>query len=155
MGRLVKCPYCLEKFDQDEAVTHGKRYYHKDCFDEFSKQKQHRKDLIEYICELHGIKAPTGIMLKQIKEYVDGDYKYKYKGIELALRYFYETLDNKIREGDGIGIVPYVYEDAKRDYVKRLAIAKSADNLKTEELTVYIDTNQTKRKNKSIDISAI
>lgn len=53
------------------------------------------------------------MMLKQIKEYQE-EYGYKLKGIELALRYFYETLDNKPREGDGIGIVPFVYDEAKR-----------------------------------------
>ncbi len=155
MGRQVKCPYCGQKFDQDEAVTNGKRYYHKECFEEFNMQKEHRKALIEYICEIYDIEAPTGMMLKQIKDYISEEYNYKYKGMELALRYFYETLDNRVTEGTGLGIIPFVYEDAKRDYVKRLKIAESANDFKTEERIVYIDTNETKRKNKKIDISAI
>lgn len=53
-------------------------------------------------------------MLKQIKEFQD-DYGYTLKGMELTLRYFHEIQGNGV-DARGIGIIPYVYEDAKRHY---------------------------------------
>ncbi|PAD70577.1 hypothetical protein CHH83_01885 [Bacillus sp. 7586-K] len=154
MGRQVKCPYCEQKHDKDTAVEYNKRYYHRDCFDTWRADVEHRKELIDYICTLYKIDAPTGMITKQIKDFQE-EYNYKYKGMELALRYFYETLDNRVREGDGIGIIPFVYEEAKSHYIKQLKIAESVENLKEEELTVYINPKLNKRKSKKIDIAAI
>jgi hypothetical protein len=154
MARLVKCPYCENQLSKEESVEHKKKYYHSHCFEAWQKEKEHRQELIKYICELFGIVAPTGMMLKQIKDFQE-DYKYKLKGMELALRYFHETLGNRVQSGSGIGIIPFVYEDAKNHYIKQQKIAESIQNIENEEVTVFIDPNQTKRKSKKIDITAI
>ncbi|QHF58049.1 prophage-derived uncharacterized protein [Bacillus subtilis] len=95
-------------------------------------------------------------MLKQIKEYQE-EYGYKLKGIELALKYFYETLDNQPREGDGIGIVPFVYDEAKRHYIRQKAIRKSAEdpkNHKREEITLVVKKGMRKKRG-LVDISTL
>jgi hypothetical protein len=93
------------------------------------------------------------MILKQIKDYQE-EHKFKLKGIELALRYFHEILDNPVNFEGGIGIVPYIYEAAKQDYIKRLKIAESMENYKeSEEVIIYIDPVATKRKSKKIDIA--
>ncbi|WP_310876978.1 hypothetical protein [Priestia megaterium] len=134
MARKVKCPHCEKMMEKEEAVSHQKRYYHEACLRDKQKSVEHRKELAEYICKLHRIDALTGMMRKQIKEFEE-EYKYKLKGIELALRYFYETLDNPLREGDGLGIVPFVYEDAKKHYMNKQKVKKSMNNLKEEMVT--------------------
>jgi hypothetical protein len=155
MARMVKCPYCEQKLDKDEAHEYKKKYYHVRCFNEWQQEKEHRQQLIDYICSTFRIDVPTGMILKQIKDF-QTDYKYKLKGMELALRYFHETLGNQVQQGSGIGIIPFVYEDAKNHYIKQQKIAESLENLdKNEEITVYIDPNKNKRKSKKIDISAI
>lgn len=154
MARQVKCPYCEQYQDKEDAVEYKKRYYHEDCFNTWRMEAEHRKELIEYICDLYRIDAPTGMINKQIKDF-QTEYNYKLKGIELALRYFHETLDNRPREGDGIGIVPFVYEEAKKHYIKQLKIAESIQNLENKEVTVYINASSTKRNSKKIDITAI
>jgi molybdopterin converting factor small subunit len=155
VARQVKCPYCEIKLDKDEAYEYKKRYYHANCFETWRSEVEQRKELLDYICKLYSIDAPTGMMTKQIKDYQQ-EYNYKLKGMELALRYFYETLDNKVREGDGIGIIPFVYEEAKNHYVKQMKISESLSNIKkNEEITVFIDTSRDKRKTKKIDIAAI
>jgi hypothetical protein len=155
MARLVKCPYCEKQLSKEEAVEHKKKYYHPQCFETWQKQKEHRQELIDYICKLFRSDAPTGMMLKQIKDF-QADYKYTLKGMELALRYFHETLGNSVQQGSGIGIIPFVYEDAKNHYIKQMKIADSLQNLEqNEEITVYIDPNKSKRKSKKIDITAI
>lgn len=155
MARLVKCPYCEKQLSKEEAHEYKKKYYHVKCFNEWQQEKEHRQQLIDYICKLYRIEAPTGMILKQIKDF-QADYKYKLKGMELALRYFHETLGNQVQQGSGIGIIPFVYEDAKNHYVKQMKIADSLHVLgESEEITVYIDPNKTKRKSKKIDITAI
>ncbi|GIN22541.1 hypothetical protein [Siminovitchia fordii] len=159
MSRLVKCPYCEEKLPKSESHPYKKRYYHLECFNEWRNQADHRKELIEYICELYGIDAPTGMMVKQIKEFVE-DYNYKYKGMELALRYFYETLGNQVLEGSGIGIIPYIYEDARQHHLTMMNVAESVENLeklnkKSKSVIVKSPTVSYTKKTKKIDIGAL
>jgi hypothetical protein len=152
---MVKCPYCETQLQKEEAHEYKKKYYHVKCFNEWQQEKEHRQQLIDYICKTFRIDAPTGMILKQIKDF-QIDYKYKLKGMELALQYFHETLGNPVQQGSGIGIIPFVYEDAKNHYIKQQKIAESLQNLESnEEVTIYIDPNKNKRKSKKIDISAI
>ena len=155
MARLVKCPYCENQLSKDEAYEYKKKYYHVKCFETWQNEKEDRKNLIDYICKIYRLDAPTGMILKQIKDFQE-NYKYRLKGMELALRYFHDTLGNRPLEGQGIGIIPFIYEDAKNDYMKQMKIAESLQNLdKKEEITVYIDPNKNKRRSKKIDIAAI
>lgn len=156
MARQVKCAYCENKVDKEEAHVYKKKNYHEKCFQIWEQEKIDYENLKTYICELHRLDFPTGVMLKQIKNYKEENL-YKYRGMELALRYFYETLDNKVRQGDGIGIIPYVYEDAKLHYIKQQNIKKSIqdeNNHKSKEIVVHIQPSQ-KRVNKQIDIASI
>lgn len=157
-NRKVKCPYCEEMLLRREAIRHTNgRYYHNNCYEEWRGQADDRAQLIDYVCKLYNIKAPTGMMLMQIKRFHD-EFNYKYKGMELTLRYFYEVLDNKPRDGDGLGIIPYVYEDATEQYVQSLKIKESASdssNYESEEITVYINPNKKNIKKGLIDIDSI
>ena len=159
MGRMVKCPFCEQKLNKDEAYTYKKRYYHVQCFKTWQRESVERKELIDYICKLYGLETPTGMMLKQIKDFHD-DYKYKYKGMELALQYFHETLGNPIQEGGGIGIIPYVYEDAKKYYVMKLKVEQSVKKIGDKQnngKTVEVESPKFtyKRNIQSIDISSL
>jgi hypothetical protein len=149
--KSIKCTKC-KRVIKEEPVRFNNKNYHAECREEI----ENRNSLIEYICELYGTDRPSGMILKQIKDFQE-EYDYKLKGMELALRYFYETLDNKVRENDGIGIILYVYEEAKRHYIKQMKIAEAIENMESneEEITVHINKNITKRKSKKIDITAI
>lgn len=156
MARQVKCVYCESKVDKEEAHVYKKKNYHEKCFKVWEQEKKDYENLKNYICDLHHLDFPTGVMLKQIKNYKEENF-YKYRGMELALRYFYETLDNKVRQGDGIGIIPYVYEDAKLHYIKQQNIKKSIqneDSHESKEIVVHIQKSQ-KRIIKQIDIASI
>ncbi|TPF18069.1 hypothetical protein [Priestia megaterium] len=159
MGRKVKCPYCERNVDKDVAIPHQKRYYHEACLRDKERSVQHRKELNEYICKLYKVEVLTGMMRKQIKEFEE-EYRYKLKGIELALRYFYDTLDNPLREGDGLGIVPFVYEDAKKHYMGKQKVQKTMKNLNEEMVTekrvkIKSPQLQTQRKIQKIDMDSL
>lgn len=156
MARKVKCPYCEDYLEKEDSITYKKKYYHPNCLKKKEREVEDRKELIEIICEIYKIDVPTGMMFKQIKNFQE-DYKYKLKGIELSLRYFYGTLGNKPKEGEGIGIVPYIYDEAKQHYIRKKAIKDSANNLENYETEIREVTIKTfERKNKNvIDISSI
>lgn len=160
------CPYCRNKVPASQSEKVGNRYYHKDCYEKKQKEDEEKqrhsndyKELIDYICNLYGLQAPTGMILKQIKDY-QNEYGFKLKGMELALRYFHETLDNPVREDVGIGIVIYTYEEAKRHYIKKKKIERSVQDLEvnrqeTKVVSVKSPKFEIRKKVKSIDISVL
>lgn len=138
----VKCPYCEEKFDREEGTKVASRYYHVECLTKKQEENKFKaenpdfveieskgegndyRNLISYICDTYDLPKPTGMILKQIKTYKD-EYEYTYKGMELALRHFYDTERNSVKEDSGIGIVPYIYDRAKNFYIKQIKVEES------------------------------
>jgi hypothetical protein len=113
------------------------------CFDNKQNEAQDYKDLISYICELYSIDVPTGWILKQIKDFKD-QFNYTYKGMKTTLHYFFEIQEgNDVADSMGIGIVPFVYDDAKRFYIDKKAVKDSVagvdvDNLDSNKTTINI-----------------
>lgn len=164
MARLPKCPVCEYQVDKDTQahVKHSAKTYHEHCFHKFEMQKQHRIDLHAYICELYRIPVVNGFMLKQIKEFQE-IYKFTLKGIELGLRYFHDIQGNSVSENNndyktrGIGIVPFIYEDAKSHYIAMANITKKASESQFEanEEVVYMKQLTKKIRKNYIDIEGI
>jgi hypothetical protein len=158
VARQVKCPYCEKQLNKDDAYEYKKRYYHQECFETWQREGQDYKDLLAFICDIYRLEVPNGMILKQIKEFKE-DLHYKYKGMELALRYFYETMGNSVQEGSGIGIIPYVYEDAKKHYITKLKVQESLKNIENniEKKVITIQSPQFiyQKKIKQIDISSL
>ena len=72
--------------------------------------------LEEYVVRLLQLDCINARIRKQIKDMKD-TYNFSYSGIQKSLEYFYEVKGNPISKANGgIGIVPYVYEDAKKYY---------------------------------------
>lgn len=121
---IVKCSICGQQFDANETPyekTHsGRRYAHKECFENQEKlktQEQKDKEQLElYIKHLFNSTTINPRTYRLIKQYID-EYNYTYKGIFQALTYFYEVKGNSIDKANGsIGIVPFIYQDAYNYY---------------------------------------
>jgi len=112
------------------------RYYCIECAENRKKEKERNKngweELFEYICELYNIDTLTGMMFKQIKDFRE-NYNYKNKGMYLTLKYYYETLENEIKEDTGLGIIPYYYERAKQYFLEKQEIIKHTEEFKSHE----------------------
>jgi len=122
MAHRVKCPGCGETFDRDKVpFEHLKnRYWHKECYLNSIKNKSAEDTasvlLNEYICKLFETDYVGARVQKQIKDMVV-NYKYSYSGILGTLKYWYEVKkSSKEKANGGIGIVPFVYADAKKHY---------------------------------------
>lgn len=170
VARKVKCPYC-KQLDEKERLIYqetNKRYWHEECLKKYEEEveanktvkdrdKEERKNLIAYICELYDIEAPTGFILKQIKDFHDEPYNYRYYAMQLALEYFFVIKQNSTAKSKGIGIIPYVMDDAKEFYYN-LASLQKQDIKKAERETVKVKktrNNKGNRKKKLIDMEDI
>ena len=70
-----------------------------------------------------------GRITLQIKKYMQDHPDYTYSGIKRTLQYFYEIKGNPVDKTKvGIGIVPWVYDEAKRYYYNQWLLSqKNAD----------------------------
>lgn len=121
MAHKVKCYYCGHIFDRDkepyiEVPNQYRRYAHKTCQARAEQQMEHEqeslKELEDYIKKLFNYKALPERVNRQIREYTSKN-GYTYSGILSALKYFFDVRHNTTEKANGgIGIVPYVYDQA-------------------------------------------
>ena len=125
MAHKCKCIYCKAEFDRDKfpyvQIT-ARRYAHKECAEKNSVQKtQSEQDydlLVNYIESLFGVGFVSAKVAKQIRDY-RLQYNYTFGGMYWALVYWYEVRGaDKDKANSGIGIVPYIYDQAKEYYTK-------------------------------------
>ena len=160
----VKCPYCNETFDRDKEayiMINSKRYAHKKCFEDNENSKtQDQKDkeaLIKYIKKLFNTKTISVKIDKQIEKYIKEN-NYTYSGIHKSLAYFYEIKKNSLDKANGgIGIVPYIYDEAFRYYYsiweanqkQEFVIKNDFDKYipQIEEVSIPIPKRKVKKRN--------
>lgn len=125
MAHYVKCYYCSQTFDRDKGEclkVNGNRYAHNKCHQlkqqEKSQEEKELEALEEYIKKLFDTDYINPRIRKQIKDFRE-QHHYTYTGIHKALMYFYDVKKNSIEKANGgIGIVPYVYQNAYEYYYK-------------------------------------
>lgn len=133
--RKVKCPGCGIFFyrDEEENVFIKNRYWHKKCYEEEENKKASSeliiKELDDYIINLFSIDYVSARIRKQIKDMID-HYGFTYSGILGTLKYWYEIKGNTIsKSNNGVGIVPYIYEDARKYYETIFYASQSNQNI--------------------------
>lgn len=158
----VKCPGCgLRFYREDEPHIQIKnRYWHTQCYNvetkEVSKSEQTIKDLEEYICKLFGTDYVSPRIRKQISSMIS-QYNFTHSGILGSLKYWFEVKNGSIAKSNGgIGIIPYVYEDASK-YYESIFYAHQANKdinlIDTDIITITIPSPKRKVKSlKKIDL---
>lgn len=151
---MPKCYLCDKNVPSADAVKAYGYNFHKHCAELY----QDKRELQDYICILFGYKKPGPRILQQIKKYVEED-GYTYREIKLTLQYFFEVRKNSIKKANGgIGIVPYVYEEAGNYYGGlRQIINKMSKEVSYKECFIDYQKIQErdKRKIDLIDMSSI
>lgn len=146
----VKCLYCGKTFDRnlEEFVQVNKvRYAHKLCYDQhqshITQEERDLQALQNFIKKLFSTDTISPKVAKQIKDY-HNDRNYTYSGIYKSLVYFYQIKGNSIEKANGgIGIVPYIYEDARNYYTAIMAAqetnqAKPIQQWKPKVIEIHI-----------------
>jgi len=129
---LVKCLYCGETFDTNVepfVKPNATRYAHQKCAEEHEKNMTQEDieevALYDYIKKIYGKHYNFMLIKKQIEKFKKQGYSCR--GMRLSLQWFYEVKGNSIQDSNGgIGIIPYVFEDAKK-YFYQLYLAKLAN----------------------------
>ena len=126
---MVKCLYCGKQFDRisEPNVKIGRRYAHKECYEAQDKEElqaqQDKHDFFEYIKEIYRSDYNYVSICKQAESYIK-QYNFTYSGMLKSLKWFYEVKGNNKESANGrIGIIPYIYEEAKK-YYYNLFLAK-------------------------------
>lgn len=89
------------------------------------KKEKDRQNLDAYIIKLFHLDHMDGRITLQIKKYLQDHPEYTYSGIQRTLEYFYEIKHNPIEKANGsIGIVPWVYEEARRYYYNQWLLSQ-------------------------------
>ena len=142
MGHPVKCYYCGLTFDRDRvpfATVPGKarRYAHKECYEkldsETKQEQQDREKLEAYIKQLFGYKTLPERVKRQIKKYYS-ELNYSYSAIYKSLVYFFDIKKNDLEKANGgIGIVPYIIDDARNYWLSILAAQERNKEIKVEQ----------------------
>lgn len=143
MAHNVKCMYCGKTFDRDKVEcvqVSARRYAEKTCAEahENSKTKEQKdlETLEEYIMKLFNTTYITARVRKQINQMKDVN-NFSYSGMLKSLIYFYEIKGNSLEKANGgIGIVPFVYEDAY-NYYYSLFVAQQKNEHKDLDSFIY------------------
>lgn len=152
MRSQVKCRYCGEMIDRDSSYQDKERMGYYFCnYEHFIKynekvakkstsepkvpiRPQAYNELITYVYELYNKNIPS-FVFKQISDMTKRTTKpFTYKGIELSLRYWVDTLNHWFDRNNGLGIVEYVYDEAEQFWKDRQRVARAAQEMKKDEV---------------------
>jgi len=124
-----------------------------------------KQQLEELICDLFKIEKPTKMMFSQITRFVTGqEYGYSYLDIARSLAFFIEEQGNTPDIERGIGIVPWVIDEARRFYsnlaVEQAELKEQGQKLREilmrPKVVVKAEPNQRKKTKQSlIDIERL
>lgn len=189
----MKCPYCgleIQKTEKNviknEIQGLGTRsYYHIKCHElakttpknEWPEKKKQAKDkageiqlwaeiIYDYLLRYQRISPDFMLIKRQLDSFVNGKYGYKYKGVYLSVKYFYEIRNksnNEDKSNGGIGIVPYVYEEAKYYWEDKARkddklvndIEKQINELKNKEIKRVPYAQKKKKTKKNLSLSDV
>lgn len=155
MTRLSTCKGCGKKITKEEKYTHSNKSYCKECYDKIIKQHNEYKSLIDSICLYFKIDKPTGLILKQVKDYVN-NLGYSYGGIKYTLYYITAILQQDLDLQYGIGLVKFKYSEAEDYYSNQISIQNSVKNIELKPPKVIkVPNKENKRKPIVFDLDEI
>lgn len=182
--KTAKCPICGNEIKSREGVMPFKnRLAHKRCLKGIMKASEDvepkptvdneavlsialptteaeyndKKQLLSYIETLTGRK-PTAKVYRLVEDYAK-KYGFTFKGMLQGLQYYFEVLEQPV-EGDCVGILPYIYEDAvmyMNDYEGAMVANASIKPQQLNDLypTIRVQVKQKTSVPDLIDISKL
>ena len=149
MAHNVICKICGQTFDRDKVpfeLVSARRYAHLECAEKHRQSLSEKDKLNEYIKELFKLEYVSPRIQKQIKNYIE-EFNFTYSGILKTLIYYFEIKNGDISKANGgIGIVGYIYEEAK-EYYRRIETAnlKNIDvKIENNDLEIFITPKELK-----------
>lgn len=158
MNTQVKCRFCGKELNKDSDnvyqdktrrgfyfcndehfIRYNQKATKKTVNPNFPKEKEvkdARTELLDYVYLLYNKKIPT-FVFKQIKDFATRKQKpLTYKGMELSLRYWVDTLGNPFDGDTGIGIVEYVYDEAEQFWEDKQRVARVVQEMRDDNVII-------------------
>jgi hypothetical protein len=158
----VKCPHCEEQVIKADGIfdSISNKWYHPTCFKILSE----KRELARYVCVLFKLKAPGPKVYNQMKTFYNKGISYE--EMLKVLKYHFEVKRGKVEKAmEGIGIIPYILEEAreyygKLDYKSDKLADKLADNCENQQkVIIYIDEQKVgekkQKQNNCIDLNSL
>jgi len=150
-ARTAMCRVCLKPVSVDSTDCHrdGEAYFHESCFAQFKSETldplEKLNNLLMSLCGWETV--PPGAQ-KQIQQIVQKE-NLTYDNIRGTLNYWYIIKGEKLNKDNPLGIVPYVYDQARNFYQRRKEIKeKNQGLLKQEEKINYLTIRKPKIEQK-------
>ena len=159
MGRLVKCAFCGEMVDKDVAIRFEDKNFHDFCVEEHKA----KKEVYAYVAKVFKFKSenrPGPKIISQLKTFRE-KYGYSYRDILCALQFHFDIQKGSVKNAnEGIGIVPYVMDQAIEFYTKLTKRQERiAENLtkqiESEEVNTIVVKARPRKEKKTIDLESI
>lgn len=146
MARLLKCyGECGEKYEKEKLIHYKSKNYCENCYNKKLKNDEGRKILYEVIGNVYNIPYPTGQMLRQMKAFRE-ERNYQYEDQAKALLYAKHILKKDMRSSYGLGLIPYVIDDAVKFYNEQVEKSKAMEGKKVQH-----ESKVVKKKMKEFD----
>ena len=144
---IVKCIYCGEQFDRNAeafVLVSNRRYAHKACYDKTqagkTKEEIDYEELLKYIKQKFCMQTVSSKIIRQITDYRK-QYNFSYSGMLKSLIWWFDVKKNTLEgTNGGIGILPYIYNDASAYYyglyLAQIANENKAFKMEVEEVEI-------------------
>jgi hypothetical protein len=160
---MAKCRICGNTLKTSDMIKIKERIYV--CCDECEekylnppepitpqKEKSDWAQLMDYLKELYGGNVNYPALCTQIKR-MKTEHNFTDKGIELTLRYMYDTLEMSFNDEYGLGLIVYYYQQTKQFYQQKKEIKRAVDDVDWNDDIVVIKKNVDKKNITNDDIS--
>ena len=122
--RICHMPIDKKKGEGTEWIMPSQNwYYHKECYDTWRAAPATDEEWVDMIFDFLARDMKVSYNYFLCKQQIENFWKKQKinpKGIYFSLKYFYEIKGNSWEKGHGgIGIVPYVFDDAKAYWAER------------------------------------
>lgn len=180
MAKFPICPYCKQAVDikNQPSKKYKEKTYHLSCYKQmcdeaykvekkrsgisapsFSEQtveKTPQELLEEYICKIFRINELTPFLRNQLVKISTENPKFTYDGMRASLIYYVEIQQKDADIKYGIGIIPYIYEEARGFFEKKKKINADTQRKEIKKTIQNVKIKPKKRENKVlVDISKL
>ena len=137
----VMCAFCykpLKRSSVDCKEISPGRYMHLACYEQDkAKEKTPEEKLMDFLMAQCKYEFVPPSIRKQINKMVEQN-GFSYSGIHGTLKYWYVIKGNKIDRENPVGIVPYIYDQAREFYKQKAQIAQANKKIQALNKVEYI-----------------
>ena len=128
-----------------------------ECYERKVKETEDRERLYKFLCEYFKLSFPSGLMLKQIKQFRE-ERNYTYKNIQFTVDYIVRIKKLNLQVQYGIALVPHYYDEMIRYYkdLKERREKTVIKEVETKTVIIKVPTFENKyRERKFINMEGL